>query len=519
MKINRTVLLIGWIGAWVATNCPATNVGTSTVVQPINLGAHSDPARIPLGEVGVVSNYNYGILDVISEPRPCPDQPMRWEGGSELDQNLASVFGISVEAGDTGASPKPPVILRLKPWKPPGYSPYTKDQALAATLWCLLQRSGGTPESPLEVQVVTESKDDEPLAKKYSGIYVTRPGKDKMPVPPVKVPGTVLETDARGINWVTFPDEKRKPIAPPPEPGMILFQTDGSDGSEGAFFLLPVWGNGDVGESPLWLNQWSASICYSCFNNTGRSEANQLIHERGSLRLNVDQGENGDSVSMSYPQFSQTTLAADLFALVLTSLPTEDRPLTVRIQLEERQLADYPAFRGASGWTETKTNPTYNYFALECKFVWDPVGRKLLTGSIPLMELAEGSNYVQPIAKAEPARDESDELSKLVLLKINDGIHDGSLIAEKNMADDMLSSHGLQRQLGLAGYYEGLASFCEAKGQTDQPLENPGTSGDRMLAQYHQMGWDIARTRGASVLKASREIIETVKQKKSIENE
>jgi hypothetical protein len=81
-------------------------VGTSTVVQPINLGPNADPARIPLGQVGVVSNYNYGTLDVISEPRHCPDQPMRWEGGSELDQNLASVFGISVEAGDIGAAIK-----------------------------------------------------------------------------------------------------------------------------------------------------------------------------------------------------------------------------------------------------------------------------------------------------------------------------------------------------------------------------------------------------------------------------
>jgi hypothetical protein len=108
----------------------------------------------------------------------------------------------------------------VKPWKPPGYSPYTEDQASAATLWCLLQRSGGTPESPLEVRGVPESKEDQPLAEKYSGIDVTRPGKDKIPVPPVKVPGTVLETDARGITWVTFPDEKRKPLAPPPEPGM-----------------------------------------------------------------------------------------------------------------------------------------------------------------------------------------------------------------------------------------------------------------------------------------------------------
>lgn len=157
------VTLLGWI---IPAPCFATAVGTSTIEQPVNLGTKSDPQRIPLGRVGVISNYGYGIHRMIGEARACPDGAMRWEGGSELDQNLASVFGISVEAEDPTQILAFPVTLRVKPWKPPGYSPYSKDQVLAATLWCLLRSTGGTPDTPLDVRVVAEGSDDKPLEAK-----------------------------------------------------------------------------------------------------------------------------------------------------------------------------------------------------------------------------------------------------------------------------------------------------------------------------------------------------------------
>lgn len=146
--------------------CHATEVSACTIEQPVNLGSKSDPARIPLGRVGVISNYDYGIHWYIGEEQSCPGGAMHWEGGLELNQNLASVFGISVEAQDSTQISAFPVTLRVKPWKPPGYSPYTKDQVLAATLWCLLHRTHGTPEHPLDIRVLAEGANEKPLEAK-----------------------------------------------------------------------------------------------------------------------------------------------------------------------------------------------------------------------------------------------------------------------------------------------------------------------------------------------------------------
>ena len=114
----------------------------------------------------MISNYDYGIHWYIGEEQSCPGGAMHWEGGLELNQNLASVFGISVEAQDSTQISAFPVTLRVKPWKPPGYSPYTKDQVLAATLWCLLHRTHGTPEHPLDIRVLAEGANEKPLEAK-----------------------------------------------------------------------------------------------------------------------------------------------------------------------------------------------------------------------------------------------------------------------------------------------------------------------------------------------------------------
>ena len=210
----------------------ATNVGLTTVEQPVNLGTGSDPTRIPLGMVGVISNYNYGIHRFIGEARVFPDGAMKWDGGTELDQNLASVFGISVNPEDSTNVPGMPVILNVKSWKTPAYSPYTKDQVLAATVWCVVRSAGGTPKRPLEIRVVAEGKEDKQLEAKYSGKYVSRPDSGGEEVPPVKVAGTMLEEDARGIAWVTFPGVARKDDFQPPKSGFAILEYEG-DGSAG----------------------------------------------------------------------------------------------------------------------------------------------------------------------------------------------------------------------------------------------------------------------------------------------
>ncbi len=507
MKASRLVFLIGLVVWILPAACLATNVGTGTIEQPVNLGPNSDPTRIPLGAVGTISNYNYGIHSVIGEPRPCPDGSMRWEGGTELDQNLASVFGISVEAEDPTQVPSHPVILRVKPWKIPGYSPYTKEQALAATLWCLLRSVGGTPESPLDVRIVAEGQEDKSL-EKYSGKYITRPGEDGIEVPPPKVPGSVIQEDGRGIAWVVFPEVKKKSPTPAAPPAMILFENEGDDAGDGVWHLLPIWGNGIEKHAPLELNSWSAPMCYSRWRSHDRREANAFR----AGHLDVQHGETGDSVRVNYPSMSQEVLAAEILALVVATQPTEERPLTVAILLEERGLAEYPAFRGAPGWKETR--PGARYVVLECGFVWDVTARKLIKGTVPLVKLnTQGGFTVETLPHESPAEEVAKEIATDTLSRINQGIHDGSLLAEKNMANDMLSDTGLKRELGKAGYYAALALFCNESKVPDKPQEDPFHFGNSSLDQHHRMGWDIGMTRGQAIGKDARKFIEEERRK------
>jgi hypothetical protein len=501
------VTLLGWM---VPASCFATVVGTSTLEQPVNLGAKSDPARIPLGRVGVISNHGYGVQLMIGEARSCPDGAMRWEGGSELDQNLASVFGISVETEDSTQISSFPVTLRVKPWKPPGYCPYTKDQVLAATLWCLLRSIGGTPENPLDVRVVAEGPDDKPLETKYSGKYVTSPGKDKNEMPPVKVAGTALEEDARGITWVTFPDVTRKATSIPPSPGMIILEA-GGDG-DGGWHVLPVWGNGRDENEFLRLNSWSAAMCYSSWHSRGVTEANSFLAEGGVSEFRTDRGEKSDSVIFNFPRVKEATLAADILALVISVQPTEARPLTVSVVVDEP--GRYPAFRSAAGWKET-----HHDGAIECEFVWDAAARKLTKGSVPLVQMEElGWISLKPVdtptvdVQSEIA-EAASQLADAVGSRIKSGIQDGTLLAEKIMAD-RLSDAGLHREIEKAGFYDGLAIFCNRTAIPEKPLNDPVWFNKPELDQSHEAGWTIGLNQGEAIANEVRKAIEEAKLKK-----
>lgn len=501
--------LLGWV---IPVSCFATVVGVSIVEQPVNLGAKSDPARIPLGGVGVISNHGYGIHRIIGEARPCPDGAMRWEGGSELDQNLASVFGISVEAQDPTQIMAFPVILRVKSWKPPGYSPYTKDQVLAATLWCLLRSTPGTPETPLDVRVVAEGPDDKALEAKYSGSYATTPDNDGNVNSPAKVAGTILENDARGITWVTFPGITAQDPGISPNPGMIIMKAEG-DGDSG-WNILPVWGNGNGENDFLRLNFWSADMCYSSYRSRGIREANSFLEEGGVNEFEVSRGEKSDSVSLSYPRVEQATLAADILALVISTQPTESRPLTVTFILEETELARYPAFRSAAGWKETRhKGPNSHHVELNCEFAWNAAEQTLTKGSIPLVRLGN-LGWINPNPEPEPADDEAAiQLAVMVQQRIKDGIHFGTLLAEKNMTADMLHESGLPREIGKAGYYEALATYSNGKILPDKPQGDPVKLGDDLLDQNHRAGWTIGLARGETITMEVRKAIEDAKLK------
>lgn len=377
--------------------CFATAVGTSLVYQPVNLGTRSEPDRIPMGAIATIANHGYGIHHVVTRAKPCPDGPMLWKNGSELDQNLASVFGISLEIPDDTQILAAPVTFRLKPWKPPGYSPYTKEQVLAATLHCLLATTSPDVKIPLVARVVTEAPEDKPLEAKFSGSYHLRDDDDK-PVDP-KIPGTRVETDARNIPWVVFPDVKARLAGPRSTPALII-TTCGGEGDPG-WRLLPVWGNRTDDLIPYTLNLASVPFGFIWQSYQGAHESNGMLGEGGAGYLGFTHGENGDTVSMTFPRVPQATLAANVLALVIAAQPTEARPLTVKIILDQDQLGKYPAFSAAAGWKETRPSPTL--LELESTFVWDPAKRWPSKGSIPLISM--NKNWF--IEETNPAGEEA----------------------------------------------------------------------------------------------------------------
>lgn len=204
------------------------------------------------------------------------------------------------------------------------------------------------------------------------------PGKDQKEVPPVKVAGTVLEEDARGIAWVVFPDVTRNATSIPPSPGMIILK-ESDDGDDG-WHILPVWGNGNDESDFLRLNNWSAAMCYSTWQSRGVREANSFLAEGGVYAFTANRGDKSDSVILKFPRVKEATLAADILALVISVQPTEARPLTVSVVVDEPGL--YPAFRSTAGWKEKEPDG-----AIECEFVWDAAARKVTRGSVPLVQL------------------------------------------------------------------------------------------------------------------------------------
>jgi hypothetical protein len=394
MKIPHAVYFVAASLLSSSIPCFATSVGVATIEQPVNLVSHSDPTRIPLGRVGVISNHGYGIHYKIVESRPSPQGAMKWKNGSELDQNLASVFGISLEIPDSTQILIEPATLRLNAWKPPAYSPYTKEQVLAATIWCLIRSTGSSPERPFELKVVAESADDKILEKKYSGKYSGHPDKDTKIAPTSNVGGTIIEEDARGIAWVVLPgatkDESFKPLSP----ALIICERSG-EGDPG-WHVMPIWGNGEKPADFLELNHYSANMLYSAWDVEGLRNANSFINQHGVGNLNVTHNETSTEVDLGYQYTTQESLAANIFALILAQQPTEKNSLVVSFWLEETQVEKYSEFRKASGWKEIKPDPNRRaYYELTCEFVWDAKNSKLIKGSLPCVT-TDSKTWISP---------------------------------------------------------------------------------------------------------------------------
>ena len=189
-------------------------------------------------------------------------------------------------------------------------------------------------------------------------------------------------------------------------------------------------------------------------------------------------------------------MAAEILALVIAAQPTEERILFVTIRLEEYQLASFPAFRSAAGWKETKHSPSN--VTLECEFAWDSAGKKRTKGSVPLVECRE-ILWISRIPAVVPDEKAAKELAGTVEHRIKQGLHDGTLLAEKNMDVTILAKSGLPRELGKAGYYAALATYSNGERLPEKPPGDPDSLGHYLLDQYFRAGWNIGLGRAEAI--------------------
>jgi hypothetical protein len=412
--MKATVRTLFFATALMSANSPATNVGLSTIEQPLNLGTESDPARIPLGAVATESNYHYGRGPVITAPRPALHGGMEWKSGIELNQNLASVFGIRVDDHD---APHSPVTIHLKDHAVPPYSPYAREQVLAATIHCLLRSNGGRPSAPIKIEIVAEAPADQEIAAKYAGDYINAPeNHDDPPVEPTPVPGTRLETDARGVTSVVFPDVKTKPTAPAKPPVLIPFRLGGESSPDNTTWkLLPVWpGTEHTWEQSLAMLGRPYPLFYDCFNpGDGEGPETHALfagNPRGSVHgFKVSSTQEGISAHLLYPNTDPETLSALLLALVVSEQPVADRPLSISLDTEMNEPPSWLAdFRKCAGWESTETpviiggKEMNRRIVLSCLFVWDAQTATLTQGAVPhgkVVRTSDGALYVEAESK------------------------------------------------------------------------------------------------------------------------
>ena len=411
MKTSAPAFILA--GALACGSCLATSIGLGTIEQPVNLCAESDPSRIPLGAVATESNYHYGRGYVISTPRPSLHGAMEWPGGSELDQNLSSVFGIEVDNHDV---PYTPAAIRLKDRTAPPYSPYSKEQVLAATLHCLLRSNQGTPSKPIQIVITADSPDEQDLAAKYSGDYITTRDKPTdEPIEPTPVSGTRLETDDKGITWVVFTGIESNTQARPPV--FIPFPLGGEFGPDEPFWqLLPVWtGSRHTPASSLETLGQPYPLFYDCFNpSTGDGpETNALFKgaPHGIHRFDVSINDTGTKAQFSFPDTSTETLSASILTLVLSTEPTAEQPLTVILETHPTTPALwFEDFSKSPDWKADESTPE-NQVKRSCTFVWDPHTAALTQGSVPAAKIVRELNrsiHIEFVPSKAP-EDESTE--------------------------------------------------------------------------------------------------------------
>lgn len=473
----------------------ATNVGLSTIEQPVNLGERSDPSRIPLGSVATESNYHYGRGPVITSPRPCLYGGMPCQSGVELNQNLASVFGIELNDHDL---PESPAVIRLRGFVKPAYSPYSKEQVLAATIHCILRSNRGTPERPIQLEITADVPEDKVLAEKFAGKYINAPNQPgDPPVEPTPVPGTRLETDTRGITWVVFGEGKKD--VPPPV--LIPFRLGGDSGPDSPTWeLLPVWSSGLASDlEPLGRPY---PLFYDCFKpGSGMGpETNAIFAAKpaGSIdEFDVSEDESGMIARFVHPQANSLNLSATVLALVASVQPTERRPLTVRLEtLLENSDSWRESFQTCPGWEVKPHADLSDRIVLSCVFFMDPATAALKRGAVPSASIErspDGRLYIQtpPLTREERKIRESYERR----------FDEKWKAGEFEPKDDHLHLPGkglpLIREFWLAGYRDAVSRFRIYQDGAIETAPDPIRDDTSETGKVWLEGWAAGRREGA----------------------
>lgn len=378
----KTLMLIALLCGAFLPWTEATSVFTGAATYPVNMGPESDATRIPVGSIPCESNHGYGLLELISTPFPSVPGGWLWDGGIELNGNLPSAFGISVRPGDSTDPTSLPVVVHIRKQATPGYSPYTKEQVLLATMRCLLDAVRATPKRPLTVKVVTDDPADEAL-RRFSGEYLTRStGKDDFEATPL--PGCATSVDRNGVREIVFVEKDRKPApSANPKPLWMPFPIEGD--SDPGFLLLPIWTGNAMEEDRLAPLGQPWPLMQDCFNPTsGNPDGNLMTRE--DLIHSFRAGRTADKVILEADlNLTEDWDLADGMALlcwaaVLSEHPTDQKPLEVTLRMSKDIDPRFQAWVAEHGWEKV---PIAGDTGIRTTFVWDEGTGALTKGFIP----------------------------------------------------------------------------------------------------------------------------------------
>lgn len=384
------LIAIHWL--LIAVPCAtATSPSQGTIEQPVNLGAHANPHAIPLGPAAWESNYNYGVHALITASRPSQHGAMEWKQGSTLQQNLAYAFGISIDLNQGLTLTEKTVTLRLNNWAKPAYSPYSKEQVLAATLHCMLKNAHATRSNPMQVEIDARNAKDLVWSKKYAGTYISKAETDEKKFSPTPVPGSSLQTDSYGVTHVMFTHKQTAPITHP-RPVLIPFLAEGEN-EPGNYQLLPIW-TGSHFKEPLDAIGRPYYLFYDLFNPSQSTPSINALFSYPPQQLDwsIHRDPKGIHAIISYGELEAPTLAATIYALIFSVQPTQEKPLTVTLRPQTEQTKAKVAlaiFLQSPGWEASRYGSEQFgwYVAAKCSFVLDSSRRKLTQGSVPLLKV------------------------------------------------------------------------------------------------------------------------------------